>query len=643
MGDKYKSPSMDWTSPGDLRRRFQLFRQKCELIFDGPLTERDEAYKVRMLLLWVDDRGLEIYNTAQWAAPAHALLLRHVWRVLEAYVQPQSNEVLSRYQLRCLKQDDLSVEQFVTKARLLVDECNFPAAVRDKTLRDTLVFGIKSEKVRRDAIDIGNDLTFQQVYNLAKTYESTEAQMAIIQPVEPSKVHGVRSKKPKSKQKPKKPAAPEQKPHSTGKTCGNCGNTHEKQEDCQAKGVKCYSCGRTGHFSKLCRSKKKKVHEVNQSGDDYTINDIGSITTRTVANVSSTGSPPGIDKLFAMVRLNDNYRLRMKVDTGADTCIITTGDLKKLNLPAKLVPSNCILTSYCGRTIPHQGSLKLKITHKKKTVVADFKVVDAPGAPSVLGCKQSIQLGIVSIGQVDTVASPSQEPVFGSKQEVLNSYKDCFDKIGKFPGEKYSIKLVEDAQPVVHPPRTVPVHILPLYKAELDKMLADNIIAPVSEPTDWVNSIVCSVKETSDNKKKVRLCLDPKDLNKMIRREHYYTRTIDEILPSLHGKKYFSVVDCKKGYWHVELDHNSSLLCTFNTPFGRYRFKRLPFGVRVSQDVFQRKLDEAFQGIPNVTGIADDIIVSGATVEEHDKALRAMLDASRRNNVGLNSEKFQFR
>ena len=77
-------------------------------------------------------------------------------------------------------------------------------------------------------------------------------------------------------------------------------------------------------------------------------------------------------------------------------------------------------------------------------------------------------------------------------------------------------------------------------------MLADNIIAPVSEPTDWVNSIVCSVKETSDNKKKVRLCLGPKDLNKMIRRGHYYTRTIDDILSSLHGKKYFG--DCKKGY-----------------------------------------------------------------------------------------------
>ena len=275
--------------------------------------------------------------------------------------------------------------------------------------------------------------------------------------------------------------------------------------------------------------------------------------------------------------------------------------------------------------------------------MTDFKVVKAPGAPSVIGCRQSIQLGIVSIGQVDAMDTSSQEQIFGSKHDVLRTFQDCFDKIGKFPGDKYNIKLVENAQPVVHPPRTVPVHILPLYKAELDKMLAENIIVPVSEPTDWVNSIVCNVKETTDGQKKVRLCLDPKDLNKMIRREHYYTRTIDEILPQLHGKKYFSIIDLKKGFWHVELDHDSSLLCTFNTPFGRYRFNRLPFGVRVSQDVFQRKLDEAFRGIPNVTGIADDILVSGSTMEEHDIALKAMLEASRKNNIGLNSEKLQFR
>ncbi len=203
--------------------------------------------------------------------------------------------------------------------------------------------------------------------------------------------------------------------------------------------------------------------------------------------------------------------------------------------------------------------------------------------------------------------------------------------------------MVDNPVPVIHPPRTVPVHIMPLYKAELERMIADDIITEVKEPTDWVNSIVCNIKETPEGKKKVRLCLDPKDLNKSIRREHYYTRNIDELLPLLYGKMFFSVVDTKKGYWHVELDDESSFLCTFNTPFGRYRFKRLPFGVIVSQDIFQRKLDEVYNGIPNVMGIADDILVCGSTEQEHDHAFIEMLKATRAHNVSLNSEKLQFK
>ena len=73
------------------------------------------------------------------------------------------------------------------------------------------------------------------------------------------------------------------------------------------------------------------------------------------------------------------------------------------------------------------------------------------------------------------------------------------------------------------------------------------------------------------------------------------------------------------------------------------RFKRLPFGVVLSQDIFQRKLDEIYKDIPNVTGIADDIIVSGETPEEHDKAFVKMLEATRKNNVSLNSAKLQFK
>ena len=174
-------------------------------------------------------------------------------------------------------------------------------------------------------------------------------------------------------------------------------------------------------------------------------------------------------------------------------------------------------------------------------------------------------------------------------------------------------------------------------------MQAEDIIVPVTEPTEWVNSIVCNGTEKPDGSKKARLCIDPQDLNKNICREHYYSKTIDEILPLLHGATKISAGDTNKGYWHIELDYESSLLCTFNTPFGRFRPKRLPFGVKVLQDIFQCKLDEILRDIPNVAGIADDILVFGSSDIEHDQVFINMLETCRKNNVGINSEKLQFK
>ena len=151
MADKYKTPTMDWSTPGDIHKRFELFRQKCELIFNGPLEDREEAYKVRMLLLWIDDKGLEIYNAARWEAVADRLRLQPVWQKLEAYVRPRSNQVLARFQLRCLKQGDLSLEEFLTRARTLIDDSGYGDNVKEEVLRDTLVFGVKSDKARREA------------------------------------------------------------------------------------------------------------------------------------------------------------------------------------------------------------------------------------------------------------------------------------------------------------------------------------------------------------------------------------------------------------------------------------------------------------------------------------------------------------
>lgn len=649
---------MDWSSAGDLRRRFQIFKQKCELIFDGPLAEKEQDYKVRMLLLWCDDKGLEIYNTSVWDNAADRLRLLPVWQKLEAYTTPRSNQTLARYQLRCLKQGEKTFEEFITDARMLTEDCGYPAATRNEMLRDTVVFGLKSDKVRRDCIAIGNDLTFQQVYDLAKTEESTNTQMdAIAKQDATPDVHAVRSWVPKHKtqsyqqQPPPQQPPPQDQPRTT-KPCYKCGGLHPRRQPCPAANSNCNFCSKKGHYEKVCRAKDRRVNEMTQeqSEDEHCAYTLSTIST--IGNLSTvTDGERGVNKVYARVVLNDKYAIKLKVDTGSDTCTLTKEDLKKSQLAIKPKQTNCILKKYGGGIIPNFGSANLKITYRDKSTLADFKIVEAPNNPSIMGCRQALELGLITLN-VNSIRNIATHPDHKNqrapgpgtltKSQVLHDYGDCFDKIGRFPGDKYTIKLIDDPQPVIHAPRSVPVHIMPLYKIELDKMLADGIISPVTEPTDWVNSIVVNIRETP-NGKKIRLCLDPKDLNKNIRREHYPNRTLDEILPKLFNKKYFSVVDTKKGYWHVELDEKSSLLTTFNTPFGRYKFNRCPFGTIMSQDAFQPKLDSCVAGIPNVCGIADDLIVSGSTAEEHDIAMIRLLDACRRNNIGLNSEKLQFK
>ena len=222
----------------------------------------------------------------------------------------------------------------------------------------------------------------------------------------------------------------------------------------------------------------------------------------------------------------------------------------------------------------------------------------------------------------------------------MNNFKDRFEGLGTFHMKPYHITLKEGAEPVIHPPRSVPVPLRDLYKQEIDQMLEADIIAPVDTPTDWVNSIVLS--ETTDDKgniTKIRVCLDPRDLNKWVKREHHYSKTVDEIVTQLSNAKYFTLIDAKKGYWHVPLDKESSYLTTFGTPFGRFRFSRLPFGLVVSQDIFQRQLDTALEGLNGVTGIADDIFVYGSTEKEHDRNLINLMKRAQEKGIVFNAEK----
>ena len=124
-----------------------------------------------------------------------------------------------------------------------------------------------------------------------------------------------------------------------------------------------------------------------------------------------------------------------------------------------------------------------------------------------------------------------------------------------------------------------------------------------------------------------------------MKRTYHKTPTLEEITHQFHGATVFSKLDARHGYWSVELDEESSLLTTFNSPFGRYKFKRLPFGLKVSQDIFQERMDLILERCQGATGIADDVAVYGKDDSDHDANLHNLMQVAREYGLVFNPEK----
>ena len=165
------------------------------------------------------------------------------------------------------------------------------------------------------------------------------------------------------------------------------------------------------------------------------------------------------------------------------------------------------------------------------------------------------------------------------------------------------------------------------------------IFKEVNTPTDWVSGMVIVKKKSG----KIRLCIDPKPLNKASKRSHYMLPVREDIVPELASASLHSV---RRQEWHIELDEESSYLTTFQTPYGRYRYCRMPFGISPAPEYFQQHLH---QKIPGVFVVADDILVAGcdkttADVEaDHDIKMAQLLDRCRTSNIKLNKDKLHWK
>ena len=283
----------------------------------------------------------------------------------------------------------------------------------------------------------------------------------------------------------------------------------------------------------------------------------------------------------------------LKIDTGAQGNTLPVSTFRRMS-PEKLdgdgFPNikkqfiNKKRIAYNGTPIKCFGNIKILCQYNKSDWhVSTFHIVDVQGQ-AVLGLPSLEQLKLITlhctVKKEDAFQTPAATQI-NATINLMQMYPDQFDKIGSMPSA-IRLSVNKNIHPHIDAPRKTPIALKDFIKQELDNMVKNKIIRKVTEPTDWVSSLAYSHKKDGS----LRICLEPRHLNTVLRRPHHATPTIEEIKHHFTGTKIFSKLDAKAGYWSIHLDTELQLLTTFQSPYSRHCFQRLPFGLSVSQDIF---------------------------------------------------------
>lgn len=593
------------------------------------LEEECDSRKVAILLHFIGPESLVIFYA--FNVDIDKIKFDDLIEKFTNHFTPQVNITMERHKLFNRRQGvEETIDDYVTDLKNIGRQCDF-LELEDSLMRDVFSWNLNSanQYIKQKILE-RKPRTFDEAIQLARCLDTTKIQAktledaaVIISPVHTQKQY--RQNKDQTKQSngtkqssntkrtdqssTRKSRDNSKSPKKQVDTCHRCSQVHRYK--CPAIGVKCKKCGKYNHYAVACRN--KQVNCIDRSENNSLF--MGLIR---INNIKS-------DSWCANLSVN-NVNINFLLDTGADTNVISSKTFNNLKVSSDSITKSIYkLSTYSGQTIPTIGQCYLPLSHNGQTYNVLFHIVDID-SQNILGRDTCSSLKLIKrIYNVQIKASDN----------IIADNSGLFQGLGCLKNFTCDIKLKPDATPSIDACRRVPFQLKNKLKAVLDELVKTNVICPVNEPTEWVSSLVLTTKKDG----KLRLCLDPRKLNKAIMRPHFQFPTLDEIKSDLSGARFFTTLDANKGFWMLKLSDSASKLCTFITPFGRYRYTRLPYGISAAPEIFYREMVNRFSDIKNVKIMMDDFLIYGSTIEEHDVALQNVLNRAREINLKFNKDK----
>ncbi|UYV73923.1 K02A2.6-like, partial [Cordylochernes scorpioides] len=598
---------MDFVRPselalhGNVAENWRRFKQRLMLYLEATeKATKPDKLKVAILLNFIGEEALEVFNTFHLKED-EAENFDLVINKFDDFCEPKKNVIFERFKFfSATQKDGESIDSFITELKGLSTSCEFESQ-KDSLIRDRIVYGIH-DKVLKERLLREPNLTLLKAIEMCKTDKISKQQIKIMQ----NNQNICQIRKYEKKHSPKRNQESEKE-----FKCQRCGKSH-RAKNCPAWGKRCSKCKKMNHFAAFCKS--SAIRSLN----DETEETVWSIHEAKVVHTLE----------WKKSIIVNGKEICFKLDSGAEVNVLPytfTRQMKGL----EIFQTNRKLTSYTGHEIKIKGIATLNCKTKNKTESLEFFIADGYYQP-ILGIEAIEKLSLIK--KCDAVQTEQNN----SAKEILNRHKNIFEGIGRLPIE-HKIRLNENTTPVIAPSRKIPFSIREKVKAELERMEKLDIIEKVEEPSEWTHPIVVVQKPSGD----VRICMDPRELNKYVQRERYILPTAETIFSELKGATVFSVFDASSAFWQVPLDKESTNLCTIATPFGRFRFKRLPYGLNSASEVFQRCINNILSGLQGTACYMDDILIYGNTMEEHNRNLETVLRRLEENNVKLNAKKQQ--